>query len=53
MELLDTTIQSHSSSTSSDEINGEMMSHDEDDQDEIIDVQYWDKTKDNVTVNFN
>lgn len=40
-ELLDTTVQSHSSNGSSDEITGDLSSHDEDEQDEIIDVQYW------------
>jgi uncharacterized Zn-finger protein len=39
-ELLETTIGSNSSSTSSDEICGEISSHEDDDQDEIIDVQY-------------
>ena len=38
MELLDTTLRSNSSSASSDELCGELSSHE--DQDEIIDVQY-------------
>ena len=41
MELLESTITSNCSSASSDEIGGDSFSHDEDDQDEIIDVQYW------------
>jgi transcription factor Sp5 len=39
-ELLGTTLRSNSSSTSSEEICGEISSHEDDDQDEIIDVQY-------------
>lgn len=39
-ESLDTTIRSNSSSISSEEISGEISSHEDDDQDEIIDVQY-------------
>jgi len=38
-ESLDTTIRSNSS-ISSEEISGEISSHEDDDQDEIIDVQY-------------
>ena len=39
-ELHQTTTRSNSSSTSSEEICGEISSHDDDEQDEIIDVQY-------------
>ncbi len=39
-ELVEKTLRSNSSSTSSEEICGEISSHEYDDQDEIIDVQY-------------
>ncbi|CAF0849914.1 unnamed protein product [Adineta steineri] len=39
-ELMETTLRSNCSSTSSEEISGGISSHEDDDQDEIIDVQY-------------